>query len=142
MNENVERTHKGIERAQKGVDSLIDRTRDAVVGATDRTERGVESAAERVVKKAHAAGRHVRDGAESASLGAHRRVESTAKAIDRGYTRVRSDLSRAAKATTGYVTENPGKAMLLAASAGFLVGMLVHRRRSSTRYDGFAKEMV
>lgn len=139
MIDNTERTPKGIERAQKGMDSLIDRTRDAVVGATDRAERGVESAAERVVKKTHAAGQHVRDGAESASRGAHRGVESTANAIDRGYTRVRSDLTRAARATTEYVTENPGKAMLFAASAGFLLGTLAHRRRAS-KYEGFAKE--
>jgi ElaB/YqjD/DUF883 family membrane-anchored ribosome-binding protein len=122
---------KNIERSKDVMDSLIDRTRDAVVGAADRTARGVESAAERVAAKAHLAGEYVRDGAETASRDAHRRVETAAQAIDHGYTRVRGDLSRAATSVTDYVNENPGKALLLAASAGFVVGLLVHRRRAS-----------
>jgi ElaB/YqjD/DUF883 family membrane-anchored ribosome-binding protein len=123
---------KNIERTKDGMDSLIDRTRDAVVGATDRAERGVESAAERVVEKTHLAGEHVRDGAKTASRDAHRRLESAAKAVDRGYTKARGDLLRAATTATDYVTENPGKAMLVAASSGFVIGMLVSRRRCSS----------
>jgi ElaB/YqjD/DUF883 family membrane-anchored ribosome-binding protein len=122
---------KNIDRTKDGMDSLIDRTRDAVVGVADRAESGVESAAERVVERAHEAGEYVRDGAETASRGAHQRLEGAAKAIDRGYTRARGDLSRAATVATDYVTENPGKALLLAASAGFVLGMLVRRQRLS-----------
>jgi ElaB/YqjD/DUF883 family membrane-anchored ribosome-binding protein len=120
---------KNIERTRDGMDSLIDKTRDAVVGAADRAERGVETTAERAVETAHVAGKSVRDGAEKAARGAHQRVQGTAEAVDRGYTRVRGDLTRVSVATTEYVTENPGKALLLAASAGFLFGMLVRRRR-------------
>lgn len=120
---------KNIERSKEGMDSLIDRTRDAVVGVADRAEQGVESAAKRVTKRAHLAGEYVRDGAETASRGAHRRVEGVANAIDRGYTRARGDLTRAATAATDFVAENPGKAMLIAASGGFVLGMLVRRRR-------------
>jgi ElaB/YqjD/DUF883 family membrane-anchored ribosome-binding protein len=122
---------KNIERTKDGMDSLIDRTRDAVVGATERAERGVETVAQRAVEAAHGAGESVREGAETASRGAHRRVENAAQAIDRGYSRARSDLSRAATATSAYVTENPGKALLLAASAGFVFGLLLRRRRLS-----------
>jgi len=122
---------KNIERTKEGVDSLIDRTRDAVVDVAARTEHGVESAAERVVAKTHAAGAYVRDGAETASRGAHQRVDSAAQAIDRGYTQARNDLARAATTASDYVTANPGKALLLVASAGFLLGLLAGRRRLS-----------
>lgn len=121
--------NRNIARTKDGMDDLIDRTRDAVVGAADRAERGVDSAAERVMAEAHAAGEHVRDGARTASRGAHRRLESAAQAIDQGYARARGDLLRAAGAATDYVTENPGKAVLIAASTGFVLGLLVHRHR-------------
>ena len=120
---------KNIERTQGGVDSLIDRTREAVVAATDRTEQGIESAAGRGVEKAHAAGERIRERTESASLGAHQTVAGAAQAIDRGYSQAKSDLSRAATKATDYVTANPGKALLLVASAGFLLGLLARGRR-------------
>ncbi len=119
-----------IERTQEGMDALIDRGRDAVVGATDRAERSVEKAAEGVAERAHRAGDYVRDGALNAALGAHRHLEDASLAVDRGYNRARSDLSRAAAATTDFLIENPGKALLMAAAAGFLLGGLVLRQRS------------
>ena len=122
---------KNIERTKDGVDSLIDRTRDAVVGVADRAERGVEAAADRAAARAHTAGDYIRDGAETASRGAHQRVESAAQAIDQGYVRARGDLSRAATTVSDYVAENPGKALLLAGSAGFVVGLLARRQRPS-----------
>ena len=122
---------KSIERTQAGVDNLIDRARDTVVAASDRAERGVEAAAGQAVERAHAAGERIREGAESASLGAHQSVAGAAQAVDRGYTRAKSDLSRAANRATDYVTANPGKALVLVASAGFLLGLLVRGRRQS-----------
>jgi ElaB/YqjD/DUF883 family membrane-anchored ribosome-binding protein len=122
---------KNIERTKESVDSLIDNTRSAVVGATERAERGVEAAADRVVKGTHAAGKAVREGAETASRGAHERVKGAAKAAEKGYVRARRDLSRAATATSEYVNAKPAQALLLAASAGFLAGMLLGRRRRS-----------
>lgn len=122
---------KNIERTKNSLDALIDHTRDAVVNVTDRAERGFGSAAESAVETAHVAGDYVREGAESASRGAHQRLAGTATAVDRGYIRARSDLSRAAATATEYLTENPGKAVLCAASVGFLAGLLIGRRRGA-----------
>ncbi len=52
------------------------------------------------------------------------------RSID-GYAQAKSDLARAATTTTDYVTANPGKALLLVASAGFVLGLLVRGRRPS-----------
>ena len=120
---------KNIERAKDGMGSLIDHTRDTVVGVADDAERGVESAAERVVGTARVAGESFRNAAETTSRGAHQRLERTAKAIDRSYTRAQSELSRRATAAFDYAIENPGKALLLAASAGFLLGTVLRRRQ-------------
>jgi ElaB/YqjD/DUF883 family membrane-anchored ribosome-binding protein len=121
---------KNIERTRDGMGSLIDRTHDAVVSATDRAERGVESAAERVVERTHAAGDAIRDGAKTVSRDAHVRVNGAARTIERGYARASSDVSRAVSAGSDYVAANPGKALLLTLSAGFVLGLLVRRRRS------------
>lgn len=119
---------KNIERTKDGLDELIDRAHDAAVGTADRAERGVGSTAKRAVMEARVAGDHVREATDTAARGAHRGVKRAALAVDRGYTRARGDLSRAATAATDYVTANPGKTLLLAASAGFVLGMLVRRR--------------
>ncbi len=126
---------RNIEQTKDGMDSLVDRTREAVVDVADRAERGVNSGAKRVVKRAHEAGKYVRDGAATASRDAHRHLESAAEAVDRGYTQARGDLSRAAVTATDYITENPGKALLLATSIGFAFGMLVRRQRLFDREE-------
>lgn len=122
---------KNIERTKDGIDSLIDRTRDAVVDVTERAERGVESAAERVTERAHSAGKYVRNGAKTASRETHQRLQGAAEAVDRGYVRVRGECSRAATAVRDYAAEHPGVTVILAASAGFVLGTLVRRRQPS-----------
>lgn len=144
---------KNIERTVNGMDNMIDNARNAVVGASERAELGVGIAAEKVAEKAgyaaemvaekaqvvagkaqekvQAAGEMFRDGAECGARAAHQRIQQAADLVDRGYNRVRSDLSRGADVATEYIAENSGKAVLLAASAGFLLGMLATRRRFS-----------
>ncbi|HSL17155.1 MAG TPA: hypothetical protein VLB51_04545 [Methylomirabilota bacterium] len=122
---------KKAERTKDGMDSMIDQTHDAVVDVADRAQNGVETAAQYVVERARAAGDSLRDGAGTVSRTAHRGLQGTAQKIDRGYGRARSSLSRAATASTDYVAENPGKAALFTAAAGFVLGVLVGRRRRS-----------
>ena len=77
------------------------------------------------------AGEYVRDGPRrrrAARTGASTAPRGRSIAATAGRA---GDLSRAATAATDYVAENPGKALLLAASAGFVLGMLVRRRRLS-----------
>lgn len=122
---------KNIQQVKEGMDSVVDRTHDAVVGVTDRAEHGVESGAERVVDKVHDAGDYVRSGADKASRNAHRRLDHAARAVDRRLLHARSDLSRAAATASDYVAENPGKLLLVAISTGFLLGLLIRSRHSS-----------
>jgi len=116
-----------IKQTKDGVDALIDRTRDAVVEATESAEQGVESAAKVAVKQAHVAGEHVRDSAKTASRDARRKVKHAAKAVDRGYTEARGNLSSTMTTATEYVTENPVKVVLLALTVGFVIALLVRR---------------
>lgn len=89
----------------------------------------VAATANVAAEKAHVAGEYVRGSADSVAQSAHQRLQAGADALDRSYARVRSDLSRAAEATSDYIAANSGKAVLFAASAGFLIGILATRGR-------------
>lgn len=121
--------NKSIAGTKDGVDSLIDRARDAVVDVTEQAEMGVESVVGNVAEGAHAAGEYVRDGARAASRRAHRGLKDAAKSLDRTYYRVRGNLSRATTATADYTTNHPAKALLFAAGAGFLLCLCLRWRR-------------
>jgi ElaB/YqjD/DUF883 family membrane-anchored ribosome-binding protein len=123
--------NKTIERTKGGMDALIDRASDGVVSLADQAQDGIDTAAGRVVENAHLTGDYVRDGAETASRRAHQRVTGAAKTLDHALGRAQGDLSRATAKATDYVSENPGRSLAVAASGGFLLGMLVGWRRSS-----------
>ncbi|HWN44919.1 MAG TPA: DUF883 C-terminal domain-containing protein [Thermoanaerobaculia bacterium] len=77
----------------------------------------------------------VRRGAERASAeirrGAERARESYADVADearRGYDKVRSDAGDLTREVGFYVRDNPGKALLIAAGVGFLLGLVARGR--------------
>jgi ElaB/YqjD/DUF883 family membrane-anchored ribosome-binding protein len=121
--------NKTIEAAVGNIDSKIDRTRDAVNAITDRAEQRVANAADGVVQQTHDAGTYLHDAVQTATSDAHTRLNDSALAIDRGYNRAKSEVSRAAASARSFATENPGTALMIAASAGFAVGILAHRHR-------------
>lgn len=71
----------------------------------------------------------VRRGAERAQKVAKERYDETSETVKRGYTKVRKDLDGLAKDVNAYVRDNPGKSVLMAAGAGFLLGLLFRGRR-------------
>lgn len=122
--------NKNIETAVSSIDSKIDRTRAAVDAITNRAEQSVVNAADDVVQRTHDAGTYVHESVETATSGAHQRLSDSALAIDRGYNRARTELSRATATARGFAAENPAMALMIAASAGFAIGFLAHRHRS------------
>ena len=77
----------------------------------------------------------VRRGAERASAeirrGAERARESYQDVADnarRGYDKVRSDAGNLTREVGFYVRDNPGKALLIAAGIGFLLGLVARGR--------------
>ena len=49
--------------------------------------------------------------------------------MQRGYEKVREDAANLATEVNTYVRENPGKSILMAAGAGFVLGLLMRGRR-------------
>jgi len=121
--------NKNIEAAVGSIDSQIDRTRIAVDAITDRAEQNVLKAAADVAAQTHDAGVYLHQSAEAASSGAHQRLNDSALAIDRGYNRAKAGLTSAATTAKSFASENPRTALMIAASAGFALGVLAHRNR-------------
>lgn len=67
----------------------------------------------------------VRHGAERASEEIRRGYERASQAAREGYGRVEKDLQSLSRDVNAYVRDNPGKSVVLAAAAGFLLGFLM-----------------
>lgn len=67
----------------------------------------------------------VRHGAERAGEEIRRGYERASHAAREGYGRVEKDLQSLSRDVNAYVRDNPGKSVMLAAGAGFLLGLLM-----------------
>jgi ElaB/YqjD/DUF883 family membrane-anchored ribosome-binding protein len=121
---------KNIEKTRDTIDSLVDATADVATGVADFAENVAEKTADNFVGKAHEAGSFVRDKVGTTARGVHQQIDDAAEAIDGRYARARAQLSRAASATTSFASSNPGTALILAASVGFIFGFMTHRQHS------------
>lgn len=113
---------------------------DGVVSARDRFQRELQNRYQRVSED-------VRRGAERASgeirRGAERARETCGVAAERAretyggvaenarqsYDKVRTDAGRLTREAGFFVRDNPGKAVLMAAGVGFLLGLLARRNQ-------------
>lgn len=60
---------------------------------------------------------------------AEERYQQASVQLREGYGRVREDFDGAADDVNDYVRENPGRSVLIAAAAGFLLGLLFSPKR-------------
>lgn len=117
---------------------------DSPAGRADSAPEGVVSARERfqrlseeVQERYRGVSDDVRRGAERASAelrrgtgAARERYESAAESARQGYDKIRRDAGDVTRQVNDYVRENPGKSVIIAASVGFLIGMIARRRDS------------
>jgi len=106
---------------------------EGVVSARDRFQRLSEDVQNRyrkvsedVRRGAERAQEEIRRGAEVA----REKYQETAEKAREGYDRVRRDASRLSHDVGTYVQDNPGKSVLIAAAAGFVLGLIVSKSRS------------
>ena len=71
----------------------------------------------------------MRDQASRASDAARERYGTAAQTLRVGYGRASADLDKLSKDVGTYVRDNPGRSVVAAAAAGFLIGLLVRRSR-------------
>lgn len=92
---------------------LGEEMKDRVRGVSDEVRKGAERASA-----------EIRRGYERASEVAREGYEDAARTARQGYQRMRKDLGGLSEDVNAYVRDNPGKSVLIAAGAGFLLGLL------------------
>jgi len=117
----------GAETAGDGrTDGDVLSARDKFRQVTDEVRRSAERVTGEVRRGAERVSTEVRRGAELA----RERYDVAADNLREGYDRVRTQVGDASTQVNRYVRENPGKSVLIAAAAGFLLGLVVRRSRS------------
>jgi ElaB/YqjD/DUF883 family membrane-anchored ribosome-binding protein len=71
----------------------------------------------------------VRQQASRATDLAKERYDTAAQTLREGYDRATKDLDKLSKDVGAYVRDNPGRSVVAAAAAGFVIGLLVRRGR-------------
>ncbi len=118
--EREERTDGDVLSAREKFRQVSDEVRRSAERVTGEVRRG----AERVSTE-------VRRGAQVA----RERYDEAAENLREGYERVRTQVDDVSTQVNRYVRENPGKSVLIAASVGFLLGLLVRRSRGYEEND-------
>ena len=106
-------TDGGVVSARQRFQRLGEDAQDKYKKVSDDVRRGAERASE-----------EIRRGAERA----RETYEDVAENAQRSYERVRSEAGNMSREVSLFVRDNPGKALLIAAGAGFLLGLLARGR--------------
>jgi ElaB/YqjD/DUF883 family membrane-anchored ribosome-binding protein len=117
--------------AKDTVESLkpIERAKEAVSEGLDTAREKFQEVADDMGKRYKKVSDDVRRGAAKASDVARQRYEDAAETMRTGYVKVRKDVNDLTQNVNEYVKDNPGKSVLIAAGAGFLLGLLFRRGR-------------
>ena len=109
-----------------------DRATDGSGGRLDQARERLYEAARNVQERVGHMSSEAQRGAARASAtikGTTReRYEVAAEKLEQGYGRVSRDVRQRGTELDRFVRESPGKALLLAAGAGFLVGLIFRQR--------------
>lgn len=111
--------------------SKMDAARDTLTGVAEEVKERYEDVAgdvrkrtRDVRKRTRKAGKELRHGAEMA----RERYQQAGDRLRDGYDRTQDRAREWNRDLNDFVQENPGRALLIAAGAGFLVGLLFRRR--------------
>ena len=106
------------DRAKEFVAEKIEKTKGVVADGLDTAREKFDGLADDVDLKY-----------QRASQVAREKYRVAAEGVREGYGKVKTDIKRVSGDVNDYVRENPGKSLLMAAGAGFLIGLLVRRGR-------------
>jgi len=121
-----EKVTKTVETARERLQGVAGDVQERYKQVSDDVRRGAEKASEELRHGAKKASEELRHGAKVAQ----QQYEKTTADLKVGYDRARQQAQGFGQDVSGYVNENPGKSVLIAAAAGFLVGLLFRGSRS------------
>jgi ElaB/YqjD/DUF883 family membrane-anchored ribosome-binding protein len=125
MAKEEQKTEGTVDKAKEVAAEVAEKARQTYGATRDK----LQAVGSEVGKRYDKLSDDVRRGAERASAVAKERYEETSETLKKGYTKVRKDLDGLMKDVNAYVRDNPGKSVLMAAGAGFLLGLLFRGRR-------------
>ena len=133
MTDNVKEFESGKD---KQADAAAEGTKAKVSEQLDKAREKFTEVAGEVEKKAKAIGgsagkatQQVKESAEKATVVAKEQYEVAREKVKVGYGKARKDFDTLVEDVNEYTLDNPGKAVLIAAGVGFVLGMLIRPRR-------------
>ncbi|HEX9945681.1 MAG TPA: DUF883 C-terminal domain-containing protein [Thermoanaerobaculia bacterium] len=116
-NDELKGEEEGVVAARQRFQRLGDEVQNRYRKVSDDVRRGAERASQ-----------EVRRGAERARETARETYGEVSETAQRSYERVRSEAGNLSREVSLFVRDNPGKAVLIAAGVGFLLGLLTRGR--------------
>lgn len=107
----------------------MDRAKQRVGAAVDEAKQRFQSAANEAGERFQQASATARERSDRAREAARERYQVASAQMQDGYTRVRKDVDYMVDDVNDFVREKPGTSVLIAAGAGFLLGLLFRPRR-------------
>jgi ElaB/YqjD/DUF883 family membrane-anchored ribosome-binding protein len=133
MTDNVKDFEAGKE---KQTEATAESTKAKVSEQLDKAREKFTEVAGEVEKKAKAIGegagkatQQVKESAGKASVVAKEKYDVAKDKVKYGYDKARKDLDTLVEDVNDYTRDNPGKAVLISAGVGFLLGFLMRPRR-------------
>ncbi len=117
-----------MDRAQK-VDRAKKKVAAAVGDAREKFQHVASDVGERFQKASTTAQKEFRERSQHARETARERYQVASAQMQDGYARVRKDVDVYVDDVNDFVRHKPGTAILIAAGAGFLLGLLFRPRR-------------
>jgi len=121
MTDNIKSMDHANDASGEGVNKAREAVQDTLGAAKDKLSNmtgGLDGAREKFSE--------VRDGLKE---GTRERVGQAKDGIRHGYDRARKDMDQLSHDVNVYVRDNPGRSVLIAAGAGFLLGFLLRGER-------------
>lgn len=106
-----------------------DRAKDFVAEKIEKTKSAVNDGLDTAREKFDGVADDLDEKYQRASQVAREKYRVAAEGVREGYGKVKTDIKRVSNDVNDYVRENPGKSLLMAAGAGFLLGLLMRRGR-------------
>ena len=128
IDEAKEKAKEAAEATGKAVQERLHAAREKFSEVADNIGKGAGSASTKVKEKAGQATTKVKEKAGQVSSVAKERYGVAAERARLGYDKARKDLDHLTQDVNEYVRDNPGKAVLIAAGVGFLIGLLFRGR--------------
>ncbi len=120
---------KILDRAREAVADVAAGVRGVAEDGLDEARERFEEAAEDLDRSARRTRRELRRRAERFGEAARDKYDAAVESVQHGYQSAKKSAADLTDDVNVYVRENPGKSILIAAGAGFVLGLLLRSRR-------------